>query len=215
MSLRPAPDAPPPLLRTTATRAERGSFAAHGHTRLPGLWDRALAEGLAAEGRERWARAAPPPRGPRTPVPAGRSARRATPAAGGPLLARVHLALTGLGRALTGRLLVPTFAAYGYYEDDDEVLLHVDTEQCDLTLLTTAFGAVGPLHVHPALRGSSMERLGVLERDPAWDRAGGVRLTYPATGVAALDGRTLPHHRPAGPLPGPSAVAALCYRSLF
>ncbi|GAA3070574.1 hypothetical protein GCM10020000_63880 [Streptomyces olivoverticillatus] len=141
--------------------------------------------------------------------------RRATPAASGPLLAQVHLALTGTARALTGRLLVPTFAAYGYYEGDDEVFLHIDTEQCDLTLLTTAFGAVGPLHLHPGLVGATMERLGQLESDPEWDRTAGTRISYPPTGVTALDGHVLPHHRPGRPAPGVQAVAALCYRALF
>ncbi|MFI9240223.1 hypothetical protein [Streptomyces cinnamoneus] len=203
------------LSRTTVTRAEQRSFAAHGHVRLPGLWDRALADGIAAEGRERHAVAEVPRRGPRTPVTARRLPRRGTPAASGPLLARVHLSLTGLARALTGRLLVPTFAAYGYYEGDDEVFLHIDTEQCDLTLLTTAFGDVGPLHVHPGLIGATMEQLGALESDPRWDRTGGTRVTYPHTGVTALDGHVLPHHRPGRPVTGPNAVAALCYRPLF
>ncbi|MCA6095063.1 hypothetical protein LE181_23185 [Streptomyces sp. SCA3-4] len=203
------------LHRTTVTRAEQHAFAAHGHVRLPGLWDRALAGRIAAEGRARHAAAVIPRRGPRTPVSARRLPARNTPAAGGPLLARIHLALTGAARALTGRLLVPTFAAYGYYENDDEVFLHIDTEQCGLTLLTTAFGDVGPLHVHPGLTGSTMERLGALESDPAWDRHGGTRLTYPDTGVTALNGHVLPHHRPGSRTPGLRAVAALCYRPLF
>ncbi|MEU4211230.1 hypothetical protein AB0F13_14750 [Streptomyces sp. NPDC026206] len=205
----------PLLLRSAVTRAEQRSFAAHGHVRLPGLWERALAERIAAEGRERRAVAEIPRRGPRTPVTARRLPRRGTPAASGPLLARVHLSLTGTARALTGRLVVPTFAAYGYYQDDDEVFLHIDTEQCDLTLLTTVFGDVGPLHVHPRLIGSTMERLGELESDPGWDRCGGTRVTYPRTGVTALNGHVLPHHRPRRPAPGLHAVAALCYRSLF
>ncbi|MFI1971100.1 hypothetical protein BLA24_29265 [Streptomyces cinnamoneus] len=197
------------------TRAQYRSFAALGHVALPGLWDRALAGRLAAEARARHPFAEIPRSGPRTPVSARRTARRGTPAASGRLLARVHLSLVGTARAVTGRLLVPTFAAYGYYEDDDEVFLHVDTELCDLTLLTTAFGEVGPLHVHPGLIGSSMEQLGALESDPAWDRTSGTRVTYPATGVTALNGHVLPHHRPGRPVPGGSAVAALCYRALF
>ncbi|MFI9204581.1 hypothetical protein [Streptomyces sp. NPDC053048] len=205
----------PPLRRTTVTRAEQRAFAARGHVGLAGLWDRDLAQAIAAEGRRRHAGAEIPRRGPRTPVPARRLPRRATPAASGPLLARVHLSLVGAARALTGRLLVPTFAAYGYYEGDDEVFLHIDTEQCDLTLLTVAFGDVGPLHVHPHLIGAGMERLGELEGDPAWDRDGGIRVTYPDSGVTALNGHVLPHHRPRRPVAGLSAVAALCYRSLF
>ncbi|GHG67093.1 hypothetical protein [Streptomyces griseocarneus] len=208
--------ADPPLpLRATVTRAQQRAFAAQGYVPLAGLWGRALAEAVAEEGRRRHAVAEVPRGGPRTPVPARRVPRRATPAASGPLLARVHLALVGAARALTGRLLVPTFAAYGYYEGDDEVFLHVDTEQCDLTLLTVAFGEVGPLHVHPGLIGSTMERLGELEGDPGWDRTGGIRVTYPDTGVTALNGHVLPHHRPGSPRPGLHAVAALCYRSLF
>ncbi|MFF4226815.1 hypothetical protein ACX9I7_27685 [Streptomyces sp. L500] len=212
MTHAPAPVLPHPA---PVTPAARRSYADHGFVRLPGLWDRALADGIAREGRERWPHAEIPRHGPRTPVTARRITRRGTPAAGGPLLARTHLALTGTARALTGRLLVPTFAAYGYYEDDDEVFLHIDTEQCDLTLLTTAFGDVGPLHVHPGLIGSTMERLGELESDPRWDRAGGIRVGYPDTGVTALNGHVLPHHRPGRPRPGLHAVAALCYRSLF
>ncbi|MEX2985163.1 hypothetical protein [Streptomyces sp. C36] len=208
--------AEPPLpLRATVTRAQQRAFADWGYVPLAGLWDRALAEAVAAEGRRRHAVAEVPRDGPRTPVPARRAPRRPTPTTSGPLLARVHLALVGAARALTGRLLVPTFAAYGYYEGDDEVFLHVDTEQCDLTLLTVAFGEVGPLHVHPGLIGSTMERLGELEGDPGWDRTGGIRVTYPDTGVTALDGHVLPHHRPGRPRPGLHAVAALCYRSLY
>ncbi|GHF40717.1 hypothetical protein GCM10010218_22650 [Streptomyces mashuensis] len=210
-----APGTTPLLHRTAVTPAERRDWAAHGHVALPGLWGPGLARDLAAECRARHAAAGVPRGGPRTPVSARRAPRRATPAAGGPLLARIHLELTGPARALTGRLLVPTFAAYGYYEHDDEVFLHIDTELCELTLLTTAAGRVGPLHLHPGLTGASMAELGALESDPAWDRAGGTPVTYPATGVTALDGRRLPHHRPGRPTGELSAVAAFCYRSLF
>ncbi|MEV4438818.1 hypothetical protein AB0K09_07310 [Streptomyces sp. NPDC049577] len=203
------------LARTTVTRAEQRAFTAQGYVGLPGLWDERLADALAAEARARRPHAKVPARGPRTPLADGRRPGPGIPAAGGPLLARVHLALVGAARELTGRLLVPTFAAYGYYEGDDRVLLHVDTEQCDLTLLTAAYGAVTPLHLHPDLVGSTMERLGRLEDDPSWDRAGGIPVSYPRTGVTALNGHVVPHHRPRDPAPGSSAVAALCYRALF
>ncbi|WP_414169667.1 hypothetical protein ACMATS_29950 [Streptoverticillium reticulum] len=203
-------------MTATVARADQRALAADGFVRLPGLWDRDLTGGLAAEARACRPYARIPENGPRTPVTARRrTGRPGTPAANGPLLARLHLALTGTARALSGRLLVPTFAAYGYYEGDDAVYLHTDTAQCDLTLLTTACGEVGPLHVHPDLAGRTAAELGSLESDPSWDRAGGVAVSYPATGVAALNGHRVPHHRPGGPAPGLNAVAALCYRAFY
>ncbi|GHF49849.1 hypothetical protein [Streptomyces morookaense] len=193
-------------------RAAQRALAAEGFVCVPGLWGRELADGLAAEASACRPHARIPANGPRTPVTAR---RRGTPAANGPLLARLHLGLTGTARALSGRLLVPTFAAYGYYEGDDAVYLHTDTAQCDLTLLTTACGEVGPLHVHPELAGRTMAELGSLESDPSWDRASGTPVRYPATGIVALAGHRIPHHRPGRPAPGLNAVAALCYRALY
>jgi hypothetical protein len=138
-----------------------------------------------------------------------------TMSATGPLLTSLLFSLVGLVRALTGRLLVPTFSSYGYYDNNDKTLLHLDQERCHITLLTTALGKVGPLHLHPELRGKTMEELGALESDPAWDKASGVPVVYPARGLTALRGNVLPHNRPGMPVPELSAVGALCYRALF
>ena len=100
-----------------------------------------------------------------------------------------------LVRALTGRMMVGSFANYGYYPDDDGVILHVDTEATEVVLLATALGSLGPLSVRPELRGRMPSELGELESDPQWDRAGGRSLFYPTFGAAALLGAQLPHHR--------------------
>ena len=186
-----------------------------GYVHLDQLWSPSFAEALTDEARTRFSAAAPPTGGPRTPVEPSRKPRMQTLVATGPRLSSLHFALAGLARALSGRMLVPTFAAYGYYQVDDHVLLHLDSEECELTLLTAPLGSVGPLHVHPDLRGMTLDELGNLENDPAWDRHSGIQVEYPRLGVTALQGRLLPHHRPGRLLTGLAAVTALCYRPLF
>jgi hypothetical protein len=195
--------------------AEQRFFRSNAFVHIDGLWTSRLSTALAEEASAQHAVAKVPPVGPRTMVEESRSARRPTTAATGELLSRLHLSLIGVVRALSGRLLVPTFSAYGYYEQNDETLLHLDSDQCDLTLLTTAIGRVGSLRLHPELRGLTMEELGKLERDPAWDRMGGRPIDYPTFGVTALAGNIMPHHRPGQNLSHQSAVAALCYRALW
>jgi len=195
--------------------SERLFFSVHGYLHLDGLWTERFSQALHDEALARYTFAEVPQAGPRTPVPEDRLARRPTPAATGELLTRLHVTLLGMVRALSGRLVVPTFSAYGYYENDDEALLHLDSDQCDVTLLTTVLGEVGPLHLRPELRGVTMDKLGLLESDSAWDHAGGVPVVYPKLGVTALAGNVLPHNRPGRQCVGLSAVAALCYRSLL
>ncbi|MFF6772313.1 hypothetical protein ACFY8W_01975 [Streptomyces sp. NPDC012637] len=203
------------LLPFVPTAADRRSFRTLGHAHLDDLWDTGFRDRLADEARERRTHARVPDAGPRTPVEGRRRVRKPTPAATGPLLSRLHVSMTGVARTLSGRLLVPSFSSYGYYEGDDEVLLHLDTADCDVTLLTTALGRVGPLHLRPELRGRAMAELGRLEDDVTWDRHGGVQVDYPRLGLTALAGNTVPHNRPGRPITEPSAVAALCYRALF
>ena len=193
----------------------RRRFFAEGYVQLDGLWSERIAAGISEEARDGRRSAELPAGGPRTPVDPSRAPSRQTPVASGPLLAALHLELVGLVRALTGRMLVPTFAGYGYYEGDDEVLLHLDTEASEVVLLNGALGDVGPLHVHPDLQGMSIEDLGRLESDPEWSAEGGVPVIYPRLGVTALRGQLVPHNRPRRPVRGLSAVAALHYRSLF
>ncbi|QSY48184.1 hypothetical protein [Streptomyces griseocarneus] len=70
--------ADPPLpLRATVTRAQQRAFADRGHVPLAGLWDRALAEAVAAEARRRHAVAEVPATARAPPSPP--AARRAGP----------------------------------------------------------------------------------------------------------------------------------------
>ena len=93
--------------------------------------------------------------------------------------------------------------------------MHVDTPACDVTVLTDVLGGLGPLHLHPELAGWATSDLVELEADPAWDRNSGVPVVHPRLGASILRGRRLPHHRPAWPVDGVHAIAALHYRTLF
>ena len=190
-------------------------FRAQGHLRIEPLWSDGFAEAMADEARTAFAGAAPPEVGPRTPVTAERTGLRRVPVAGGPVLLALHGALTKLARTLSGQMLTPSFATYGYFERDDECILHYDGEFSDLTLLIMALGQVAPLRVHPELHGVTEDDLGRLECDPEWDRGSGVAVAYPRLGLTAIRGRELPHHRPKGEVDGLAAVAALHYRSAF
>jgi hypothetical protein len=175
-----------------------------------------MSSAVSEEAAGAWASATLPVTGPRVPVSMERATGRKVPVATGRLLRHLHHSLTPLMRALSARCVVPSVAAYGYYEGDDTVVLHVDGETTsDLVVLFAALGEVGPLHLHPSLVGSTTEELGRLESDPAWDRAGGTTVTYPADGATAIRGNVVPHHRPGRRFDGLSAVAALHYRSLF
>jgi hypothetical protein len=197
------------------TLDETRFFFSNGYVHLDSLWDDEFTLALEDEARNCWAFAKLPEKGPRTPVVKNSASKGGTLAATGPLLTNLHLSLVGIVRALTGRLLVPTFSAYGYYQANDKTLLHIDKENCDITLLTKALGEVGPLHLHPELKGMTMEELGELEGDSSWDHASGLPIVYPSRGLTAITGNILPHNRPGKRIDKLSAVAALCYRSLF
>lgn len=203
------------LTLRSPTFAEQRFFLSAGYAHLEDLWSVELAAAIADEARSRWRFAEIPKQGPRTPVVGYRVSHRVTKSATGPLLTSLHFSLVGFVRSLTGRLLVPTFSAYGYYDINDNTLLHLDQERCHITLLTTALGKVGPLHLHPELQGKTMEELGAIESDPEWNHASGFPVVYPSKGVTALSGNILPHNRPGMPVSELSAVGALCYRSLF
>ena len=190
-------------------------FFSQNHAHLGGLWGTDLSRAMAAEADRRWATATLPETGPRTPVSSDRATGKRTPVATGALLDRLHHALVPLARALSARLLVPTVAAYGYYRDDDRVILHLDGEPSDVVLLAPALGDVGPLHLHPEMVGLTPVELGRFESDPGWDRNSGLPIRYPSDGVTALRGNVVPHHRPGRLITALSAVAALHYRSLF
>jgi hypothetical protein len=195
--------------------AARTQFREQGFVEIDDLWTADLRTAIADEAGELYAAAIVPVDGPRTPVVAAQATGKVTPVARGPLLERLHDALTPLVRQLAGKLLVPSFANYGYFPDDDGTILHLDTDATEIVVLTTALGAVGDLRVHPDLQGSSPDELGQRESDPDWSRYAGQPLRYPALGAAVLRGAAIPHSRPATPVASLSAVAALHYRSPF
>lgn len=212
----PVEDLDPIQIRCDALDVEAvRRFRSDGYARVDALWSTTVADRVRDEARGRWQSAEAPAGGPRTPLTPDQRPSRQTRVATGPWLSTLHRSLVGFARGLSGRMLVPAFAAYGYYEDDDRVLLHVDSQGCDVTLLTAALGTFAPLHVHPELQGMTNDELGAIESDSTWDRESGVCVEYPSLGVTALRGQLLPHHRPGRPLSGLSAVAALHYRSLF
>ena len=205
------------LAAPTIGAAERRCYADDGHARLDGLWDERFAQRLCNEAQAlRSEAAAPESRKPRPPVLAARPepSREAT-AASAPLLQQLHLSLVPVARAITGRMMVAAWAVYIYYDTDDAVWLHVDTSECELTLLTTVMGDIGPLHLHPDMWGWSQDDLDRLEATPEWDEHRGVQASYPRLGVLAHRGNHVPHHRPHRPIAQPGAVAALHYSSLF
>jgi len=196
-------------------RAAKSEFRSRGYVELPDLWAQTLVDALAEEADRLYPSAVDPPYGPRTPVSAHRRTGKVTRVASGPVLQDLHAGLASFVRSLTGRMMIGSFANYGYYPDEDGVVLHVDTEATEVVLLATALGSLGPLSVRPELRGRTPSELGELESDLQWDRAGGRPLSYPTFGAAALLGAQLPHHRVSKPVQSLSVVAALHYRSPY
>ncbi|MFF6772314.1 hypothetical protein ACFY8W_01980 [Streptomyces sp. NPDC012637] len=191
----------------TVEHRHRDSLARQGCATFGGLWDSATAEALAGEAAALF-------------PAAEATARRAggliqATASDAPLLTRLHFALVPLARALTGRLLVPSYGWYNFYPSDDAIWLHVDVEKSDLAILGTVSGGVGPLHIHPELAGRTQAELDRLQTGPSWDADSGCRTAYPRRGVLALRGRSVPHHRPGRPLTTLGAVAALHFTSLL
>jgi hypothetical protein len=192
-------------------------FLDRGHVRIDGLWSRHLAEALAAEARAVHRLAVYPGVRPvRTATgPGNRSPACQVPIGQAPLLAALHESLTRIARVVSARMVVPTVGTYGYYEHDDGCYLHVDTDEQDVTFLISVLGRLGPLRMRPELVGSTVAQLDALEDDPTWDHDGGEPISYPTLGVAAIRGRLLPHHRPASPISGLTAVGAIHYRAWF
>lgn len=192
-------------------------YLTKGYVRLDGLWSSGLAEALADEAREKHPLAALPEARPgRAAAESGnRSPARQVTLQQAPLLSALHVALTRVARVLSARMVVPTVGTYGYYEHDDGCYLHLDTEAADVTLLINVLGSLGPLRMHPELVHCDAAQLEALEADPTWDRHSGEPISYPRTGVAAIRGRFLPHHRPKSPISGLTAVGAIHYRALF
>jgi hypothetical protein len=191
----------------TVASSHRECLAGQGFAAFSELWNSSTAEAIAVEAAALF-------------PAAEATARRAggliqATSSDAPLLTRLHFALVPLARALTGRLLVPSYGWYNFYPRDDAIWLHVDVEKSDLAIVATALGGVGPLHVHPELAGRTQAELDRLQTGPSWDADSGCRIAYPRRGVLALRGRSVPHHRPGRPLATLGAVAALHFTSLL
>jgi SAM-dependent methyltransferase len=134
----------------------------------------------------------------------------------GSALTRLHQSaqLQALVRAVTGndRIVASENVAYMYYDDTSFIDVHTDVPQCEVTALTSVIGRTPPLIAYPRLRDLSPQRLLAVARRTGGRPPGGVALEVPVGGLLLIDGRRLPHRRPAV-LPGEGAfgIAALCY----
>jgi hypothetical protein len=192
-------------------------YLTRGYVRLDGLWSGHLTEALAAEARATHSLAVLPEARPGagTTLPGNRAPARQVTVAQAPLLASLHRSLTRVVQALSAKMVTTSVGTYGYYEHDDGCYLHLDADWADVTFLISVLGRLGPLHMHSELIGADTSELEALETDPRWDSSSGEPISYPSTGVAAIRGRILPHHRPPSPVSGMTAVAAIQYRALF
>lgn len=196
---------------------ERQQFISNGYVQLEELWRPDFAESLSNEARLVMLSAnLPDVEG----FKAGAGQGRAKLSTYNtmtlvPILKHLHFSQLPLVRALTGRLLVPAHAWYNFYLNDDSIWLHIDIQGSELVLLTTVFGDVGPLYLHPELQGKSQDELNAIQNDPKWEDKSGQPMAYPRHGLLAVNGNVIPHHRPGLSLPQPAAVAALHYTSLF
>ncbi len=139
-----------------------------------------------------------------------------TSAPPGPTLTRLHRSpqLLALVRAVTGRprLVASDNVAYMYYDASSVIDVHTDVPGCEVTVLTSVIGRPPPVVAYPRLRDASPEGLLSVARRTCGCPPGGVLLEVPVGGVLILDGRRLPHRRPAVPAgAGPYGIAALCY----
>lgn len=139
-----------------------------------------------------------------------------TSAPPGPTLRRLHRCpeLLRLVRAVAGddRLAPNDNLAYMYYDDASFIDVHTDVSECELTVLTSVVGRTPPLVAYPRLRDGTPEQLLAVARRMAGRPAGGIPLEVPLGGLLMIDGRRLPHRRPAvQPGTGPYRIAALCF----
>lgn len=205
------------LARIFPESLERQTFIRQDYVQLNGFLSASFAETLSSEARcVLSVMRGPEPGQSRAPIKQSLTAlSNQTTVVLAPLLAHLHLSLVPLVRALTGRVFVPAHAWYNFYVSNDGMRLHIDTEGSELVLLTTALGDIGPLHLHPELRGRTQDELEAIQSDRNWKPESGVMMDYPRLGLLAHRGYMVPHHRPGRPVSEPCAVAALHYSSLF
>ncbi len=127
------------------------------------------------------------------------------------ILPQFQTALLPLLRTLTGHLLVPSKSWYIYYEGTDEIRPHVDSEENDISVLTSVLGEVGPLHFYPDLKGQNQNQLDNYYQSEDWNPIGGIPLSYPYDGILINQGHKIPHHRVGKPISQRCAVAVMNY----
>ncbi|MBI0414433.1 MAG: hypothetical protein ITD42_02565 [Nitrosospira sp.] len=127
------------------------------------------------------------------------------------VLMQFQISLLPLLRTLTGNILVPSDSWYIYYEKTDEISLHVDPKESDISVLISVLGEVGPLHLHPELEGQDQNQLDSYYQGADWNPIGGIPLKYPCDGIIINRGHKIPHHRAGKPISQLCAVAALHY----
>ncbi|WUI01465.1 hypothetical protein OHR68_06480 [Spirillospora sp. NBC_00431] len=116
-------------------------------------------------------------------------------------------------RETTGLPLLPTRAAYVYYEPEGHIGLHTDIAQCSVTLFMPLHPAdPPPLRVRPDLMGAAPERLLHAARHGG-TKPSGVPVSYMKGTSVLIFGSRLPHGRPR--VTAPMTLAALCYDRLL
>jgi hypothetical protein len=116
---------------------------------------------------------------------------------------------------LSGRLVVPTSAAYLCYGSGDHVGLHLDLHKCELVLLTSVTGNLRPLQLHPELMNRTRRELVALAVETGGEPMGGVPAPSARLGATVLNGARVPHRRPRCAANEAGVVTALCYQNLF
>lgn len=125
------------------------------------------------------------------------------------ILPQLQNALLPFLRVLTGYQLVPQNSWYIYYEGTDGILLHIDPEKSDISVLISVLGKVGPVHFHPELEAQEQKQLDAYYQRTDWQPNSGIPLVYPYDGVLINRGNRIPHHREGKPISQRCAVATI------
>lgn len=110
---------------------------------------------------------------------------------------------------LSSSSVFPTRASYVIYQPGEFIGMHTDIPWCAISVLIPVTPDAGPLHIQPALRGASQERLLDVAQTSKSFPSGGLTPTFPANGALLFRGSRLPHYRP--PCPDLTIMAAMCY----
>lgn len=132
-------------------------------------------------------------------------------AVGGPALCALWAsrAFVELLSSAAGSALTPTRCSYLFYERDDHIGLHLDVNDCELTVTFGLWGAQ-PVVIYPEFRSLSTDDLVELAQRTAGRPEGGEEVPLRPRSVLLNYGTRTPHRRP--PAPGLTCVAAMCYR---